>query len=339
MTPTTTSSDLGSRSWFGLLRRRNCLVPTWRGWLVALLVLALAAILVLRNLYGFLAVTQSFPRGLLVVEGWMPDYAMEAALAEFRTNHYDRLVVIGGPIESGAPLSEYRSFAELGAALLVKLGLSTNAVQAVPAPQVRQDRTYAAGVALRQWLDEHQVPLTNANLVSIGPHARRSRLMLQTALGNQATVGIIALPSREYDAAHWWRSSAGFRNVTDEALAYLYARLLFRGAKQARITEQLGLMLMGLYPKGFEAPVSCRISPSQRTYLHGTSFGTKVCPSSSTNTIASSVPAAAARVLRHANTTFAPARQQPKSKCPKSVPSILLCFKTSAARAKSWGAI
>ena len=165
--------------------------------------------------YGFLAVTRSVPGGLLVIEGWMPDYAMEAAVAEFRANPYERLMVIGGPLEYGAPLSEYRTFAELGAAVLVRLGLSTNAVQAIPAPQVRQDRTFAAGVALREWLQQHRIAPASVNLISIGPHARRSRLMLQAVLGKQVTVGIIALPSREYDPAHWWSSSAGFRTVTD----------------------------------------------------------------------------------------------------------------------------
>jgi hypothetical protein len=30
---------------------------------------------------------------------------------------------------------------------------------------------------------------------------------------------------RNFDPAHWWRSSAGVRTVIGEAIAYLYSRL------------------------------------------------------------------------------------------------------------------
>jgi hypothetical protein len=216
------------RRFWGLLRRRQCLVPTWRGWLALALGLSLGVLGIGRNLYRFLAVTKPVPGGLLVIEGWAPDYAMEAAIVEFKAHRYDRLMVIGGPLDNGAPLSEYRTFAEMGAAVLVRLGMSTNVVQAVPAPLVRQDRTFAAGAALRDWLRIHGTVPAKVNLISVGPHARRSRMMLQKVFGKQVAVGIVSLPSREFDPAHWWRSSAGFRSVIDETIAYAYARVLFR---------------------------------------------------------------------------------------------------------------
>ena len=88
---------------------------------------------------------------MLVVEGWAPDYMLEAAIAEFKRNHYARLFVTGIPLEQGAPLSEYKNYAYLGAATLLKLGLSTNDVQAVPTPLTRRDRTYAMALSLKHW--------------------------------------------------------------------------------------------------------------------------------------------------------------------------------------------
>ena len=216
-----------NRSFLGLLRRRQCLVPTLRGWL--LLGLSFAALLVLaaRGIQPFLAVTDSVPGGVLVVEGWVPDYMLEAAIAEYKRSHYDRLFVTGFPLQQGAPLSEYKNYAHLGAATLVKLGLNTNDVQAVPAPRTPRDRTYATALALKHWLREHDGVPAKVNLITGGLHARRSRLMFEKALGKGVTVGVIAIPADDYDEKHWWHYSIGVRTIIGETLAYTYARFLF----------------------------------------------------------------------------------------------------------------
>ena len=61
----------------------------------------------------------------------------------------------------------------------------------------------------------------------MGPHARRSRLLYEEALGGEFKIGIIALADRRFDPEHWWRSSEGVRAVVDDTVAYLYARLYF----------------------------------------------------------------------------------------------------------------
>jgi uncharacterized SAM-binding protein YcdF (DUF218 family) len=211
----------------GLLRRRQCLVPTLRGWLVLALSFGALAVAGVLCIGPFLAVTDSVPGGVLVIEGWAPDYMLEAAIAEFRQNHYDKLFATGIPLERGAPLSEYKNYAYIAAATLVKLGLSTNDVQAVPTGPTRRDRTYAMALSLKKWLREHDMAPTKVNLMTGGPHARRSRLMFQKALGKGVTVGVIAIPDNDYEERRWWHSSQGVRAVVGEALAYGYARLLF----------------------------------------------------------------------------------------------------------------
>ncbi|HTL58501.1 MAG TPA: hypothetical protein VL361_22630 [Candidatus Limnocylindrales bacterium] len=217
-----------SREFLGLLQRRSCLIPTWRGWLLLLLGFIMLAVLARRCAYPFLALTKPVPGGVLVIEGWAQDDVLQVAVSEFRRNHYEKLYVTGGPLDYGSFLSEYRTFAERGAASLVKMGLGTNEVQAVPAPFARQDRTYTAAVALRDWWREHRLAPMKVHLLSEGPHARRSRLLYRQALGKKVDVGITAIESRNYDPRHWWRSSAGVRNVTDEWIAYLYVILFFR---------------------------------------------------------------------------------------------------------------
>ncbi len=212
---------------FGLLCRRQLLVPSLRGWLLLVLVVGGLAVGAALEVGPFLTVTDPVPGGALVVEGWAPDYILEAAVAEFKRNHYSKLFVTGIPLAQGAPLSEYKNLAYIGAATLVKLGLSTNDVQAVPTPDTRRDRTYAMAVSLRHWLLEHHLTVTKINLMTGGAHARRSRLLFEKALGKGFTVGVIAVPANDYDDRYWWHSSQGVRTIIGESLAYAYARLLF----------------------------------------------------------------------------------------------------------------
>jgi len=216
-----------NKTFWGLLRRRQCLVPTLHGCLLLTLSFAVLALLAAREIPPFLAVTDSVPGGVLVVEGWVPDYMLEAAIAEFKRNHYARLFVTGIPVQQGAPLSDYQNYAYLGAATLVKLGLSTNDVQAVPTGLTRRDRTYATALTLKHWLREHDMAPAKFNLITGGPHARRSRLMFEKALGKGVAVGVIAIPAVDYDERQWWYYSQGVRIMIGESLAYIYARLLF----------------------------------------------------------------------------------------------------------------
>lgn len=175
----------------------------------------------------FLAVNDPVDNGALIVEGWLPDYAMQQVITEFRNGRRSQIYVTGGRLKNGASLSEYNNFAELGAATLVRLGLNTNAIQVVPAAKVRLDRTYASAVALKNWLISHGSIETNFTIVSLGPHTRRTRLLFERAFGKNYTIGTIALEDEEYDAKRWWTSSAGVRTMIDETIAYIYARLTF----------------------------------------------------------------------------------------------------------------
>lgn len=222
------------RAMLGCFRRRQIWLPTWRGVLLGLVILLCIFIGGLVSVHPFLAPTRPVAGGILVVEGWGPDYAMQAAMEEFQRAHYDRLYVTGGPLEHGGPLSEFRSFAELGAAVLEKLGMNTNQVQAVPAPLVQQDRTYNSALALRKYLDEHSIAHPSINLISVGPHARRSRLLYIKVFSNEKTaIGIRSIKPRDYDPKRWWRSSAGVRTVLSEVFAYVYVRFFFRPATEA----------------------------------------------------------------------------------------------------------
>jgi uncharacterized SAM-binding protein YcdF (DUF218 family) len=82
-------------------------------------------------------------------------------------------------------------------------------------------------LSLKHWWREHQMAPTKVNLITGGPHARRSRLLFEKALGKGVTVGVMAIAANDYDERHWWHFSQGVRIIIDETLAYAYARVLF----------------------------------------------------------------------------------------------------------------
>lgn len=218
---------------WGLLARRQCVLPTWRGWFALLVVAAALGVALLRGIHPFLAVSDPLPGGLLVVEGWASDEAMREVIFESTRNRYDAVVITGGPLERGSSFARFKTYAEFGAATLVQLGMPTNNLYAVPAPAVRQDRTYASALALKRWLKDRGIKPAQINIMTVGVHARRTRMIFATAFRGELKVGIVAIDEQGYEPERWWTSSAGFRVVVDETVAYLYATLFFRPGKPA----------------------------------------------------------------------------------------------------------
>ena len=201
---------------------------SWRGWLIVFAGVLLAFSLFLFRIYPFLAVTHRVDTNVLVVEGWIHEYAIRAALKEIQNNHYQRVFTTGGPVEgAGGYINDYNTAASVGADLLRKNGLSNESLQMVPSRVMDRDRTYGSAVALRNWFREHNMPVRSINVVTEDVHARRTCLLFQKALGHNVAVGVIAVPNPDYDPRHWWRYSEGVKDVFAESVAYIYARLLF----------------------------------------------------------------------------------------------------------------
>ena len=200
---------------------------SWRGWLIVFAGVLLAFSLFLFRIYPFLAVTHRVDTNVLVVEGWIHEYAIRAALKEIQNNHYQRVFTTGGPVEgAGGYINDYNTAASVGADLLRKNGLSNESLQMVPSRVMDRDRTYGSAVALRNWFREHNMPVRSINVVTEDVHARRTCLLFQKALGHNVAVGVIAVPNPDYDPRHWWRYSEGVKDVFAESVAYIYARLL-----------------------------------------------------------------------------------------------------------------
>jgi hypothetical protein len=156
----------------------------------------------------------------------MSDHALLTVIEAFHRGGYQHLVVAGGPIERGGFLSEYRSHAELAAATLIRLGLNPTYLITAPAAPVDRDRTYASALAVREALRVAGLPSVGLNVVSAGPHARRSWLAYRRALGSEFPVGVWAIPPRDYDPDRWWVTSDGVKSTLTEFIAWSHERVV-----------------------------------------------------------------------------------------------------------------
>src|SRR5882724_5247753 len=216
------------RAVWGLFSRKERWSLSWRGRLILASALLLVGALIFNGVYPFLATTHRVDAEVLVVEGWIHEYAIRAALKEFQSNHYEQIFTTGGPVEgTGGYTNDYCTSASVGADLLRKNGLANGSVQMVPSRGMDRDRTYGSAIALRNWFRDHNMSVPGINIVSEDLHGRRTRLLFQKAFGKDVQVGIIAVANVDYPANRWWHYSEGLEDVVSEFAAYLYARLLF----------------------------------------------------------------------------------------------------------------
>jgi hypothetical protein len=207
------------------LRRREVWQLTWRARLALLALLVLGAAALVRNLGGFLAVNEPVNGQYLVVEGWMPAFAYRRAAELQRTHAYLKVIAVGALPEFEFSNGTPREFAAVGS--MVAAGIpEASIVQAMGGPAL-QDRTFHSALNVRRWLDSQGIGAARIDVLTLGAHARRSRLMFAEALGPRVQVGVIAVPDPRFDLAHWWRTSEGVRSVIGETIAYVYARLFF----------------------------------------------------------------------------------------------------------------
>lgn len=225
---------------FPLVRVKTCRVLTWQGWLVFLALLAGGVWVLSDRLYPYLAKTDPLGAEILVVEGWLPDEGLRQAWRRFEAGGYRRMLVTGGPLLKGDHLARYRTYAALGVASLAEMGLDPALMVAIPGPPVLRDRTYASALAARDWLAANGYGGTPVDIVTEGPHARRTWDLYRIALGPDWPCGIIAVPPWEYDPGRWWDSSAGWRAVTGEAIAWLYTRIGFRPRPPTGLGPEFG---------------------------------------------------------------------------------------------------
>jgi len=220
------------KKFFGLFNKKERWRLSWRGVCVTFIIALLIGRSLFVNVHSLLAVTHREDAHYLVVEGWVHLFAARVAATEFQTGKYQKVFITGLPVEgNGEYGSDSDTEAWVGAGLLRQAGIPEDYLQRVPRRKVDRDRTYGSALALRVWFQEQGIHPQAVNIVTEAPHARRTQLLFQKALGPDVKVGIIAAQNPDYDPQHWWRYSEGVREVIGETTAWLYAEFIFRPEK------------------------------------------------------------------------------------------------------------
>lgn len=211
--------------WFK--QKKECNVLTWKATILLLFVFLSLSVFVFFRVSFFLSSPNPLQGEFLVLDGHLPDFAIEEAIEIFNKGSYSQVITTGGNLPSGYYISELKTMAELSYATFLKLGFDSTKISVIPGGKVLRDRTYTSGVSLKKWLQENKINSAKVDVLAIGCHARRSQFLFGKALGDNFEVGVVSINDPSFDSRYWWKSSRGFRTVVNEAIAYLYVVLFF----------------------------------------------------------------------------------------------------------------
>jgi hypothetical protein len=211
----------------GLIIQKQCWTLSLRAKLLIFVAILGLVLLSICGLYPFLAVSDPVPGGIIVIEGWIHDISIARTVNKLDPAHARDVFIVSALRSSGPERESGLGQAEYILGELRRSGLSGERLHQVFCEVSNKDRTYHSAVALRNRLQERRIPVDSLNVITAGPHARRSRLMFQKAFGVKVNVGVIPTQGPDYDPARWWRSSDGVGEVLFQCFAYIYARFFF----------------------------------------------------------------------------------------------------------------
>jgi hypothetical protein len=202
-------------------------MPTISGWFLLLLICIATTVILVNNLYSFLAQNAPVGARILIVEGWLAPEELDQAIETFKNKKYERIVTTGGPVVGWHWSEIDTDYAKLAADYLARHGIRQDLISIVPAPASAQERTFLSAVMFRESAKRLGIRLDAVDVFSAGPHARRSRLLFQMALGQEVRVGIIAARPSGFDSDAWWRSSDGVEQMFFQSFGFVWVKCCF----------------------------------------------------------------------------------------------------------------
>jgi hypothetical protein len=184
-------------------------------------------------IYTFLAVSTPVSQGVLMVEAWIPEGALQAVPAAYRAGKYSKMVVVGFQDASGSR----DSATDVAISRLRTMGCDPNSIVGVTVPleafrasfsprlnlEVSR-RTVAGAEAVRNWLRSSGTSVCCLDVLTVGVHSRKSWILARHVLGETYRVGVIAAPEPGFDPAHWLTSRRGLYIVSRNVAGYMFAK-------------------------------------------------------------------------------------------------------------------
>jgi len=198
------------------------------GWLTLFLFMVMAGFIFLKTIVPFLSVEKTIDSDVMIVEGYVAEYSYEHIISTFNKKNYRLLITSGTSYEQGFIISGFKTSADLIGQTLIFMGFDSTKLAIVPlSPEIQRDRTYNAALVVKKYLLEKHPEVKKVNVISQSVHARRSLRLFRQAMGDEIEVGNIVIPSDFFDKDDWYKTSRGFRTVTNEAIAYFYVLFFF----------------------------------------------------------------------------------------------------------------
>ncbi len=210
------------KSWV-LFSRRTVLLPTKLGCLVGFLLLILILFLVVIGVHPFLSKHDPVQGEVLIVEESLPDWAIMEVIEIYHQGSYGTLIVAGGRPLYGRNALKYETAADLLADKFKRKGIEERQVIMIAVEQYQSDRTLESAKAVCAWLDAQHPSGSKADIVSYGPHSRRTFMIYKRTKAPEHNLGIINIPVVQYNPKRWWASSSGTRDVVGELVAFIYS--------------------------------------------------------------------------------------------------------------------
>jgi hypothetical protein len=176
----------------------------------------------------WLSMTRREPANILVVEGWIGLEGMRGAAQEFAEGKY-KLVVTTGGLTGERWNVERWNYAEMAAKELHRLGVPRDQILVARAREIESQRTYEAAAAAWRTLRANHLQPPAINIMTRGPHARRSRLIYSKVLDAQTKVGVISWIPASERATPWWGSTDRASDLIKESVAYPFELILNSG--------------------------------------------------------------------------------------------------------------
>jgi len=213
-----------------LFQRRTIRCPTVLGWLILLTLAAAPCLFWWFRGESFLSLTERQPAEILVVEGWIGNEALKAAAVEFKQDGAGYIVTTGGL--SNERWSEKRyGYAEMARYELTRAGVPADRIIAAPAVQVETQRTFEMAAAAWRTVQTKLPPPAAINVFTIGPHARRSRLVFAKVFGSGVKVGVVAWNPPIYQNEPWWYFSDRADEFLKETACYFLEAVFNSGRR------------------------------------------------------------------------------------------------------------
>jgi len=210
-----------------LFKKYNCHRPTLLGFFLILVIIVIIGRLLMPSIYKFLFLNKPVTTNTMVLEGWVPTYALQDALKYYAENNYENLIVTGIPITQYEYASDFNYTSQATILALKHFGFTDTIYEAANPTNIYKDRTYTTAIITKEIFEKHPEWDKSFNVYSMGVHSNRSLVLFKKAFPDDYEIGMVAHSDRAFIGEEWWKSSIGFRNISNELLALTYAKLFF----------------------------------------------------------------------------------------------------------------